>query len=105
MATQMDGSSLVEQWIVAKVKILPFSGAHVVEECLLSRVLVHDTRVVAVETSKGTIECDYVVNTGGLWARKIGHMSEPRVQVPVHPAEHFYLYTQPYKGVDPMMPG
>lgn len=76
-----------------------------VEECQLSRFVVHDRRVIAVETSKGMIECDYVVNTGGMWARKLGLMSEPRVKVPVHPAEHYFLYTQPLEGIDPMMPG
>lgn len=76
-----------------------------VEECHLSRILVQNERVVAVETSKGMIECDYIVNTGGLWARNIGWMSEPQVKVPVHPAEHYFLYTQKLDGIDPLMPG
>ncbi|KAK8751774.1 hypothetical protein OTU49_010291 [Cherax quadricarinatus] len=86
------------------LKLALEKGSHVVEECQLSRVVVHDQRVVAVETSKGMIECDFVVNTGGMWARKIGQMSEPRVKVPVHPAEHYFLYTQPLEGMNPMMP-
>lgn len=76
-----------------------------VEECHLSRILVQNERVVAVETSKGMIECDYIVNTGGLWARNVGCMSEPQVKVPVHPAEHYFLYTQKLDGIDPLMPG
>lgn len=76
-----------------------------VEECHLSRILVQNERVVAVETSKGMIECDYIVNTGGLWARNIGCMSEPHVKVPVHPAEHYFLYTQKLDAIDPLMPG
>lgn len=67
--------------------------------------MVQNERVVAVETSKGMIECDYIVNTGGLWARNIGQMSEPQVKVPVHPAEHYFLYTQKLDEIDPMMPG
>ncbi|XP_042241378.1 pyruvate dehydrogenase phosphatase regulatory subunit, mitochondrial-like [Homarus americanus] len=87
------------------LKLALEKGSHVVEECQLSRVVVHDHhRVVAVETSKGMIECDYIVNTGGLWARKIGQMSEPHVKVPVHPAEHYFLYTQPLDEINPMMP-
>ncbi|KAK8393212.1 hypothetical protein O3P69_013309 [Scylla paramamosain] len=86
------------------LKLALEQGAHVVDECHLSRILVQNERVVAVETSKGMIECDYIVNTGGLWARNIGQMSEPQVKVPVHPAEHYFLYTQKLDGIDPMMP-
>lgn len=86
------------------LKLALEKGSRAVEECQVSRFLVHDQRVVAVETNRGTIECDYVVNTGGLWARKIGQMSEPYVKVPVHPAEHYFLYTHPLDGIDLMMP-
>lgn len=86
------------------LKLAREKGAHVVEDCPVKRIIVHDTRAVAVETNKGVIECDYVVNTGGMWARKIGQMSEPHVKVPVHPAEHYFMYTYPVDGIDPMMP-
>ncbi|MPC23106.1 Pyruvate dehydrogenase phosphatase regulatory subunit, mitochondrial [Portunus trituberculatus] len=86
------------------LKLALEQGAHVVDECHLSRIMVQNERVVAVETSKGMIECDYIVNTGGLWARNIGQMSEPQVKVPVHPAEHYFLYTQKLDGIDPTMP-
>ncbi|XP_066969393.1 pyruvate dehydrogenase phosphatase regulatory subunit, mitochondrial [Macrobrachium rosenbergii] len=86
------------------LKLAREKGGQVVENCPVSRIIVHDSRAVAVETNKGIIECDYVVNAGGLWARKIGQMTEPYVRVPVHPAEHYFLYTYPLDGVDPMMP-
>jgi len=44
--------------------------------------------VTGVDTSLGHIECDYFVNCGGIWARTIGLLSEPRVKVPICPAEH-----------------
>eukprot|EP01059_Diplonema_ambulator_P024977 TRINITY_DN4180_c1_g2_i1.p1 TRINITY_DN4180_c1_g2~~TRINITY_DN4180_c1_g2_i1.p1 ORF type:complete len:824 (+),score=317.91 TRINITY_DN4180_c1_g2_i1:121-2592(+) len=56
----------------------------------------------AVETNKGTIACDYVVNCGGLWAHKIGHMAG--VNVPLHPCEHFYAVTDTVEGVTGSMP-
>ncbi|XP_076045354.1 pyruvate dehydrogenase phosphatase regulatory subunit, mitochondrial [Oratosquilla oratoria] len=77
-------------------------GGHATEDCILQRTIVQNHKVVAVETSKGIIECDYFVNAGGFWARKIGQMVEPHVKVPIHPAEHYYLYTHPVEGIDSM---
>lgn len=81
------------------------TGTHVVEKCQVTRIIVHNQRAVAVETTKGIIECDYVINTGGLWARNVGQLTEPHVKVPVHPAEHYFLYTYPIEEIDPQMPG
>ncbi|KAK7070590.1 hypothetical protein SK128_018438 [Halocaridina rubra] len=86
------------------LKLAREKGGQVVEDCPITRIIVHDSCAVAVETTKGIIECDYVVNTGGMWARKIGQMSEPHVKVPVHPAEHYFLYTFPIDGMDLSMP-
>ena len=47
--------------------------------------------VTGVDTSLGHIECDYFVNCGGIWARTIGALSEPKVKVPICPAEHCKL--------------
>jgi pyruvate dehydrogenase phosphatase regulatory subunit len=48
-------------------------------------------QVKGVETSKGTIECEYFVNCAGIWARHLGQLSDPIVKVPICPAEHFFL--------------
>lgn len=86
------------------LKLAREQGAHVAEECRFNRTIVMDRQVVAVETNKGTVECDYFINAGGLWARKIGQMSEPHVKIPIHPAENHFLYTRPVEGLDPMIP-
>ncbi len=39
------------------------------------------------------------------WARQLGKKSEPRVRVPLHSCEHFYLVTKPLDGISPFMPG
>ncbi|MEO0343760.1 MAG: FAD-dependent oxidoreductase [Pseudomonadota bacterium] len=44
-----------------------------------------------VTTPKGTINAEYIVNCGGLWAREVGHMSG--LNIPVQPMEHHYLIT------------
>ncbi|MEO9138206.1 MAG: FAD-dependent oxidoreductase [Jatrophihabitans sp.] len=46
----------------------------------------------AVVTEHGTITADHVVNAGGLWARKVGHLAG--VDLPVAPLEHHYLVTE-----------
>ena len=60
----------------------------------VKKVLSKDGKVSSVETDRGTIECEYFVNSSGLWARKVGEMAVPPVSVPVHPAEHYYLHTK-----------
>jgi dimethylglycine dehydrogenase len=44
-----------------------------------------------VVTEQGTVNCEYVVNAGGLWAREVGAMAG--VYHPLHPMEHQYLVT------------
>ena len=44
-----------------------------------------------VITNKGVVECEHVVNCGGLWAREVGRMVG--VELPVLAMEHMYLVT------------
>ena len=46
-----------------------------------------------VETDKGTVQADIVINAGGLWAREVGHMAG--MELPVQAMEHHYLITEP----------
>lgn len=45
-----------------------------------------------VNTDRGTIEAEHVVNAGGLWAREVGQMVG--VALPLVPMEHHYLITE-----------
>ena len=42
-----------------------------------------------VQTDKGVITCEHVVNAGGLWAKQIGRMAG--IELPVSPLKHHYL--------------
>ncbi len=42
-----------------------------------------------VVTEKGTIDCEHVVNAGGLWAKQVGRMAG--IELPVSPLQHHYL--------------
>jgi glycine cleavage system aminomethyltransferase T/glycine/D-amino acid oxidase-like deaminating enzyme len=48
------------------------------------------------------IECEYVVNCTGMWARELGEKSG--VVIPNQAAEHYYLITDTIDGIDPNAP-
>ncbi len=60
-----------------------------------TRVRAIDTargRVTGVHTDRGPVECEVVVNCGGIFAAEIGRMVD--VRVPVVPMSHQYLVTE-----------
>jgi 4-methylaminobutanoate oxidase (formaldehyde-forming) len=59
-------------------------------------------RVVGVRTAQGEVRCETLVNCAGQWARQFGALSG--VNVPLFPAEHFYIVTDRIEGVHPMLP-
>ena len=48
--------------------------------------------VTGVVTPEGTIQCEYVVNCAGMWARQLG--AQVGVNIPLQAAEHYYLITE-----------
>ena len=58
-------------------------------------------RVDLLRTSTGDdlghIECEHVVNAGGLWAREVGRMAG--IEAPVLAMEHIYIVTEPLQEV------
>jgi glycine cleavage system aminomethyltransferase T/glycine/D-amino acid oxidase-like deaminating enzyme len=77
-------------------------GVTILEGTPVLDVLVKDGRVVGVRTERGDIECEYVVNCAGMWARQLAEKSG--VTVPNQAAEHYYLLTDPIPGLDPDLP-
>ncbi|RIJ78169.1 FAD-dependent oxidoreductase [Nakamurella silvestris] len=64
-----------------------------------TRVLAIDTeggRVRRVVTDRGTIECEIVVNCGGLYAAEIGRLAG--VRIPIVPMSHQYVVTDGFLG-------
>jgi 4-methylaminobutanoate oxidase (formaldehyde-forming) len=59
-------------------------------------------RVTHVDTDRGRIECEYVVNAGGMFAHEIGRMAG--VEVPVVPFAHQYAITRPAVAIPPNLP-
>ncbi len=94
-------------------------GVRVVEGVRVDDVLVEDGGVTGVVVSTGStgdrrstgdrersdgavIECEYVVNCTGMWARELGQRSG--VVIPNQAAEHYYLLTDTIDGIDPDAP-
>ncbi len=72
-------------------------GAEIVRQTRVRAISVRDGCVRTVETDRGTIRTEIVVNAAGTWAAEIGRMAD--VLVPVIPMEHQYLVTKPIPGV------
>jgi len=87
---------------MALAKGARMQGVTILESTPVLDVLVTDGRVVGVRTERGDIECEYVVNCAGMWARQLAERSG--VTVPNQAAEHYYLLTDPIPGLDPDLP-
>lgn len=76
-------------------------GAEIHTNTRVTGVRVERGRVKGVETDKGAIESDVVVNAGGMFAGEIGRLAG--VTVPIVPMAHEYLITRP-SGIAPDVP-
>ncbi|GAB6031167.1 hypothetical protein CHUAL_007971 [Chamberlinius hualienensis] len=105
-ALWVPSDGVVDPFLVchAMIREAALKGVKVFEDCGVRRILTRSGRVIGVETNKGTVTCETFISCGGLWARNIGEMSEPRVKVPLHPCEHYYLVTKPVPGLKSDMP-
>ncbi|HEU4972832.1 MAG TPA: FAD-dependent oxidoreductase [Gaiellaceae bacterium] len=68
-------------------------GADIATGTRVTGLRVDGGRLVGVETDKGAIETEIVVNAGGMYAREIGALVD--VVVPIVPMAHEYLITKP----------
>ncbi len=77
-------------------------GVQIFEKSPVKKILVKNKRIFGVETSKGKIDCEYVVLATGMWSRQIGE--DIGVSVPLYPNEHFYVITEPMKDLPKDLP-
>ncbi|GAA4175435.1 GcvT family protein [Shinella granuli] len=77
-------------------------GARIFERVRVTGISVANGTVTGVETDRGAISAQVVVNCAGQWARKVGQMCG--VSVPLHSAEHMYIVTGRIEGVHPDLP-
>jgi len=72
-------------------------GVKIFEKSPVEKILVKNGRIAGVKVNKQTIECEYLVLATGMWSRQIGE--ELGVSIPLYPAEHFYIITEPIKDL------
>jgi 4-methylaminobutanoate oxidase (formaldehyde-forming) len=80
-------------------------GAVVAENVAVSGVTKNGRRVTGIDYvgddgAEGHLECDVVVNCGGMWGRQVGQMMG--TSVPLHACEHFYIVTEPIPDLGAM---
>jgi glycine cleavage system aminomethyltransferase T/glycine/D-amino acid oxidase-like deaminating enzyme len=71
------------------------AGADIHTNTRVTAIDVERGRVTGVQTDRGPVEADVVVNAGGMYAADIGRMAG--VRVPLVPMAHEYLVTQPFR--------
>ncbi len=77
-------------------------GAKIYEQSPVETILTKNGRVDGVRVNGQEIECEYVVLATGMWSRQIGE--KIGVSIPLYPAEHFYVITEPVEKLSPTLP-
>ncbi len=76
---------------LAYAKSAQIAGAEIYKHTFVSGLTQKADKSWMVQTDKGEIHAEHVVNAGGLWAREVGHMVG--LELPVLAMEHMYLLT------------
>ncbi len=77
-------------------------GAKIFENVEVTDIVIRKGRATGVQTAKGEIAAEYVVNCAGMWARDLG--AKAGTTVPLHAAEHFYIVTEPIPEIRKHLP-
>ena len=87
-----DGRANPVDVTMALAKGARMRGVRIVEQTPVTGFLTKGGAVTGVRTAAGDVECEYVVNCAGLWARELADRAG--VSVPLQAAEHYYLITE-----------
>lgn len=100
---EKDGQGDPANIALALAKGAKQNGATVIEGVNVTSIQQSDGRVTGVTWQRdgtdeaGTIEADFVVNCGGMWAHEVGRMAG--VNVPLQACEHFYIVSESIDGL------
>ncbi|MEM5520517.1 FAD-dependent oxidoreductase [Sulfitobacter sp. AS59] len=78
-------------------------GAQIFERVKATEALRDGRRVTGVayttdDGTQGEITCDHVVNCAGMWGHEVGRMLG--TSIPLQACEHFYIVSEPIKGLE-----
>ena len=77
-------------------------GVQIFEKSPVEKIIKKNGKISGVIVNKQTIECEYVVLATGMWSRQIGE--DMGFSVPLYPAEHFYVITEPMNDLPKDIP-
>ncbi len=77
-------------------------GVQIFEKSPVEKIIVKNGRISGVKVNNQIIECEYLVLATGMWSRQIGE--DLGVSIPLYPAEHFYIITEPIKDLPKDLP-
>ena len=77
-------------------------GAKIYENSPVEKILTRNGRVYGVKVNGKEIKSEYIVLATGMWSRQIGN--EIGVSIPLYPAEHFYVITEPIENLPKTLP-
>lgn len=87
---------------MALAKSARTNGAQIFEDTKVVRLVIEGGKAVGVETARGLVRAEHVVNATGMWAREFG--LNHGVQLPLHYTNHYYVVTDPIEGVTGDLP-
>ncbi|MDC0205279.1 FAD-dependent oxidoreductase [Pelagibacteraceae bacterium] len=77
-------------------------GVQIYQNSPVQKILIKNGKIHGVKLKNHIIECEYVVLATGMWSRQIGE--DIGVSIPLYPAEHFYVITEPMKDLPKDIP-
>jgi len=77
-------------------------GVKFATDTSLESIAIKDGRVAGVRTSRGAIDCRYVINAAGAHAYHVAKLAG--VELPIFPVRHEYYVTVPMDGLSPNLP-
>ena len=83
-------------------KAAKIEGAKIFEKSPVQEILIENGKILGVKVNGYKIECEYIVLASGMWSRQIGE--KIGVSIPLYPAEHFYIITEPIENLSKTLP-
>ena len=72
-------------------------GVKIYEDTPVDNILLKNNHIEGISVNGEKIDCEYIVLATGMWSRQIGEKTG--VSIPLYPAEHFYVITEPIKNL------
>ncbi len=83
-------------------KAARMEGAKIFEKSPVDEILIKNGKISGIKVNGKRVDCEYIVLASGMWSRQIGE--KVGVSIPLYPAEHFYIITEPIVNLPKTLP-